>query len=214
MFVITIDINECAEERLHQCLREDQICVNTIGSYYCKLLEVGQLEKFNNCPSGFKRTINSTTNQAECTDIDECATDADTCRDDLEVCINSHGTYQCQSKGSSISERMICPKGFRFHRFLYECQDINECKSGQHECHLETEKCTNTLGSYLCESNVNKPEALNLVSCPQGFEWNSGHKRCEDIDECRENGWKHVCPTNAVCQNTMGTYQCFCEVID
>lgn len=169
--------------------------------------------ELNDCPNGFRLTspINST---AECADIDECATGVHTCRDDLEVCVNSHGTFQCQPRESNPLTRMVCPHGFRFHRFTFECEDINECQSGQHECHLATEKCVNTLGSYRCEAKVNKAQALSLVSCPQGFEFNDTSGRCDDIDECRDSGWKQVCPPNAVCHNTMATYQCLCEVDD
>lgn len=43
-FFPILDINEC-EEETHDCGQQNAICVNTIGSYQCRVIQ---------CPAGYK----------------------------------------------------------------------------------------------------------------------------------------------------------------
>ena len=66
------DIDECDED-ISGC---DQVCFNTLGSYYC------------NCEKGYELDTNNHT----CIDIDECASNNGECE---ESCINTNGSYYC-----------------------------------------------------------------------------------------------------------------------
>ena len=102
--------------------------------------------------------------------------------------------------------------------------DINECEENIHICGLHG--CNNTNGSYEC-------------ICNNGYELDDTGKACTgnntsriivngrlsdyatyrknslfsvsilDIDECKLEG--PVCPVNSNCNNTVGSYNCFCE---
>lgn len=56
--------------------------------------------------------------------------------------------------------------------------------------------CRNKPGGYVCY-------------CPPGHILGAD-KRCEDINECEFYNNK-VCPTNAECINTVGSYRCECK---
>lgn len=73
--------------------------------------------------------------------------------------------------------------------------DIDECEQKTANCGPD-EICRNKPGGYTC-------------SCPIGHTLNA-QRRCEDIDEC--DFYKgNVCPVNAVCVNTLGSYYCNCK---
>nr|XP_039268362.1 fibrillin-1-like [Styela clava] len=76
------------------------------------------------CKEGF------TGNGFNCTDINECWNDLPPCSN----CSNTVGGYSCG-----------CKKGFDGEN----CTDIDECRTGKHNCHPRA-KCTNTHGGYNC----------------------------------------------------------------
>ena len=68
-------MDECVlNPNLNDCT-ENQICVNTPGSFECS------------CVDGYEGD--------PCTDIDECATSIDNCDDVTENCTNNDGSYEC-----------------------------------------------------------------------------------------------------------------------
>merc|ERR1711968_240786 len=74
------------------------------------------------------------------------------------------------------------------------CQDINECTDGTHDCDANA-SCSNTAGSFTCQCNA-------------GYE-GSG-KACQDINECN-NSALNDCDPNALCTNTAGSFTCACN---
>ncbi|XP_027810953.2 adhesion G protein-coupled receptor E5 isoform X9 [Marmota flaviventris] len=81
-----------------------------------------------------------------CDDINECVPPMKVSCGKLADCQNVEGSYYC-----------TCSPGYELRsggtNFTNEsentCQDVDECRSGQHQCHQST-ICTNTLGSYQC----------------------------------------------------------------
>ena len=97
--------------------------------------------------------------------------------------------------------------------------DIGECTAGSHTCHVNAD-CTNTLGSFDC-------------ACRAGYSGDGtvcGSKLCYilqllslchavckieltlylDVNEC-VRAEAHNCHSNAVCSDTIGSFECVCQ---
>lgn len=243
---IALDIDECRHS-LHDCSLKTQVCRNLLGSFIC--LDIGNRQ----CPSGFRAsdTPSPFGAQTNCLDVDECKEEAFDCDRVREDCENFIGSYTCEAKLDSKSRRLTtvapststtsgstdptsCTKGYRFVRFSYQCEDIDECRIGQHDCNLSKEKCVNFPGTYECvplagrgssEESSQSGEAGNsqpgssavvraanrrAIICQSGYERNEEFDICEDLDEC--NQILSPCSTTSYCQNTIGSYVCHCKV--
>ncbi|XP_048863057.1 fibulin-1-like isoform X1 [Brienomyrus brachyistius] len=88
-----------------------------------------------------------------------------------------------------------CRKGYKLKADGRNCEDINECLLGSHNC-LPGERCINTAGHYRC---------LREMSCGTGYELTESNK-CEDINEC-ELG-THNCGPHLDCKNLQGSFRC------
>ncbi|KAH8282830.1 hypothetical protein KR054_010083, partial [Drosophila jambulina] len=219
-----IDIDEC-KELSHDC-KLSQYCHNTIGGYHClnvkakecpegkhydteldeckvsKTTYSTETRKQPSCDDGF------TLKDGSCTDIDECANNStNNCHSKPhQECRNSLGSYICQ-----------CKVGFHLDATSDECVgkdlnvvpwilflnctslyvDINECSINNHKC-LPTQRCDNTIGSYIC---------TRLQSCGTGYTLNAETGNCDDDDECALK--THNCPYNYDCYNTKGSFRCY-----
>ncbi|XP_043863094.1 fibulin-5 isoform X6 [Drosophila mojavensis] len=217
-----VDIDEC-QEQLHDC-KTSQYCHNTIGGYHClnikaKNCPAGYLYnvksdecedddeciqspcekgyKCSNYPGGYDcNLISSETcgtgfllKNGSCIDIDECAqSTTNSCRNDLhQECKNTVGNYHCN-----------CLPGYSLDVTQNKCVDINECSINNHNC-LPTQRCDNTIGSYIC---------TRWTSCGTGYTLNAGTGNCDDINEC-ETG-DHNCGEKQICRNRNGGYICAC----
>ena len=168
----------------------------------------------NTCPPGFRKGSNG---DKDCVDIDECTENQFNCEETLETCVNSVGGYYCEQKidvedQTTVATRVIdptkCQTGFRFSKLTYQCEDIDECRIGQHTCNLATYNCVNKEGSYDCLPMVSSN--LEEESCGSGFRRNRWSRQCEDINEC-ETEYK-PCRRDQSCRNTVGSYVCYCQV--
>ncbi|XP_052745151.1 fibrillin-2 [Bicyclus anynana] len=177
-----LDIDEC-EERLDDCQRLSQHCINTHGNYFC------QDHVSKRCSPGFK--VNVAT--GICEDIDECEESSEVCKRN-EVCINLPGAYNCKSKISTLPKLATkkCQEGTRVRPGGTICEDIDECREGSHLCD-RFQNCINTFGGHECR-------------CKNGFELDSTSASCVDVDECAMK--LDNCAAGLQCLNVLGSFTC------
>lgn len=151
----------------NECLNNNggcqQLCVDTLESYYCACREGYQIQNdpnvLNQCLGGSVRceptccygdichcTIPGSSyarvNGSSCTDVDECRENNGFCDG---TCRNTFGSYQCS-----------CPSGYRLGNNGRQCDDIDECNSEDYRlgrirtCTSPSPICVNTIGSYYC----------------------------------------------------------------
>ncbi|XP_041638767.1 fibulin-2 isoform X1 [Cheilinus undulatus] len=105
---------------------------------------------------------------------------------------NSPCSQQCTAVAGR--PRCSCFPGYSLMMDGHTCEDVDECATNTHSCR-PSERCVNTVGSFVCELQVN---------CPAGYQLRNSV--CEDIDECVLR--THNCGMGFVCKNTMGSFLC------
>ncbi|XP_012277054.1 fibrillin-1 [Orussus abietinus] len=179
------DVNECTE--LDSCPRENQVCVNTYGSYTCY-----ELTEEKTCPAGFKYDVFS----KSCTDVNECAENIHGCTIGEEECRNTEGGYECIS---------TCRPGFQYSPISGNCIDVDECALDLSICGTG-ERCINTIGGHDCSP-----------MCPMGFQPRISSKNdlqeeeflagkfepCQGVEDC-------LCEpiSESTCTGTNGSFVC------
>ncbi|XP_055933014.1 fibulin-1-like isoform X2 [Argiope bruennichi] len=192
-----IDVDECAE-RIDNCDRISQRCVNTNGSYECENEQrprpAADRDSVAQCPPGYRPR------QGGCEDVDECLEGRHRCLPDKEQCVNVPGAYKCQQLlvTPPPAPSRACPTGRRFDPTSGSCQDVDECEEGTHTCDPNTQECLNAVGSFRC---------ISKVTCPYGYRWVAWRRKCEDINECMD-GDNDCDRRTQMCINTPGSYQC------
>ncbi|RVE48740.1 hypothetical protein evm_006634 [Chilo suppressalis] len=174
------DIDECVDS-VDIC-RPDQVCINQLGQYDCKLKSTWRKSQI--CPDGMRLKQGTSI----CEDIDECVEGTHLC-DQYQNCLNTNGSHEC-----------TCKIGFELDITTGACVDINECAMDQHSCIAETQRCDNTVGSYLC---------IRFTSCGTGYILHHSTGKCEDIDECALG--THNCAragSEYHCVNLPGSFRC------
>jgi hypothetical protein len=84
-----------------------------------------------------------------------------------------------------------CSRGFISN--CSDCEDVDECKLGLHDCELDKEVCVNQVGGFICE-------------CAKGYVEIDGE--CKDLNECVNK--TNPCNQNEGCVNKVGGYECKC----
>lgn len=185
------------------CNRRTQLCKNLIGYFTC-------LPKGKECPPGYKEGIS----KDDCVDVNECEEDTFDCVPEAQ-CVNSFGGYYCDVPTVELTTLVPqvaqgCPRGFRYARSTSVCEDIDECRIGQHSCNAATHQCFNTNGSYVCAAiGSSSTNNFERTTCSSGFRRNRWGE-CEDINECER--FDNPCPRGQTCKNSVGSYECFCQV--
>ena len=72
----------------------------------------------------------------------------------------------------------------------------NECANATLNLCAYPDRCIDTEANFTC-------------SCPSGFSTSDNGMTCFDIDECTAG--THQCHPMAACNNTFGSYECFCN---
>ncbi|XP_007129485.1 adhesion G protein-coupled receptor E5 isoform X3 [Physeter macrocephalus] len=105
-----------------------------------------------------------------CDDINECGPPMTVSCGKLADCQNTEGGYHCMC---SPGYELISGATMFQNESENTCQDMDECSSGQHQCHNST-ICLNTVGSYTCHCRrgwVPKPgfqdKQMGTISCEE-----------------------------------------------
>ncbi|KAJ6646501.1 Fibulin-1 [Pseudolycoriella hygida] len=95
-----------------------------------------------------------------------------------------------------------CDAGYIKNEQSGECEDIDECESGDATCDMSSQVCYNTLGNYKCLDIIQSPSV-----CSDGFRYNAKTESCDDINECLEE-IDNCNATTQICLNTRGNFVC------
>lgn len=167
------------------------VCNNTEGSFRCMMsrkcprgmMQISGRCSYINCRNG--TTFNFETSR--CEDGNECSSNP--CSQ-TERCVSLAGSYECHP------EENVCTAGYSPHPVTGQCQDIDECLLGTHDCRHD-QTCFNTVSSYECK-------------CPTGYRLDN-ERQCVDEDECLIHGSPALCPSSSSCINTIGSFRCDCK---
>ncbi|XP_049782104.1 fibulin-1-like isoform X2 [Schistocerca cancellata] len=139
---------------------------------------------------------------------------------------NNPCAHKCLDTGVAVE--CTCYPGYQLDADGKSCNDIDECALEVHSCDIQTQECRNQPGAYVCvnrDGTVSKPHQpthhgdgigddgsdMNLGRCPVGYKYNISSQLCDDIDECDLN-WG-ICGNFSICQNTIGSFVCFGQVL-
>ncbi|KAM9364884.1 fibulin-2 [Pholidichthys leucotaenia] len=111
----------------------------------------------------------------------------------FDPCADNSG---CDQHCTVVAERPHCScfPGFSLMTDGQMCQDVDECMTNTHSCR-PSERCVNTVGSFVCELQV---------ACPAGYQLRNA--LCEDVDECTLQ--THDCGVGFMCENILGSFLC------
>ncbi|XP_055859606.1 uncharacterized protein LOC106063092 isoform X3 [Biomphalaria glabrata] len=200
-----LDIDECSRNTSNCSIGNNEVCVNTAGSFNCA------------CQSGF-----------------QLDTDGKTCKD-IDFCAGNACTWRCQEINMNTSSECICDIGYNVDTDGFTCkdcvdglfgekcwqvcacnqgntreciktngtcvckpgwtgttcvQDIDECSDSKFNCSSDHYVCLNTPGSFRC-------------SCQQGFKLDTDGKTCI---ECPEGQFGLNCQHQCSCQKSNTQY--------
>jgi hypothetical protein len=121
-----------------------------------------------------------------CRDRDECVDGSARCHV-RATCTNTKGSYEC-----------ACPPDDLESLDGKQCEELNQCLTGQHDCDTQSQVCIDVEGpEWTC-------------SCKRGYESVDGGA-CQDVDDCQDG--KHDCQAPAQCvenDDEEGGFRCLC----
>ncbi|XP_058487669.1 fibulin-2 isoform X2 [Solea solea] len=187
------DMDECQLYAGQLCQHK---CINILGSYRCECHRgyILQQDRHSCAPVSPDednrvreespaviptQTTTTTTTTAHPVRLNPCAANGPC----SQQCTTVAGQAHCS-----------CFPGFSLMTDGRMCEDVDECVTNTHSCR-PSERCVNTVGSFVCELQV---------TCPTGFQLSNSV--CEDVDECVLQA--HKCGVGSVCENTMGSFLC------
>jgi len=175
------------------------------------------------CDEGFERDPMP---DGPCLDIDECSTALSDCHDKA-TCTNTIPAFDC-----------TCNEGYQGDG-VNNCDDVDECLTGENLCDVQTTECKNNEGGYTClckigYERVNETHCQNINECDGANNCDVATTDCEDTDgsylcncmlgyvrvdefsctdddECADEA-KNDCHENATCSNNAGSFTCTCNI--
>ncbi|KAK2914538.1 fibulin-2 isoform X1 [Channa argus] len=192
------DVDECQLYAGQLC---QHTCINIWGSYLCECHQGYILQQDrHSCvpvsPDEDNRVREDSPAVVPTQTTTTMATTASTTTTNTVPLNPCAGNGPCSQQCIVAVGRALCScfSGFSLMTDGHTCEDVDECVASTHSC-LATERCVNTVGSFVCELQV---------TCPAGYQLRSGI--CEDIDECALQ--THNCRVGLVCENTVGSFLC------
>lgn len=145
------NINECTATP--SICPSDSICMDNEGSYRCHCIS-GYIQKDNiTCEPV---CMDACQNGGTCVAPETCAClpgyTGTQCQDDVNECLSTTTDHMCTHVFSECVNTIgghfcRCRAGYQGNGT--NCEDIDECKSGIHDC-ITDNACMNTVGSYVC----------------------------------------------------------------
>lgn len=181
-----IDVNECEEMANEYTCDPRFRCQNTWGKFVCvPVYSPRQTPTFDKCAPGLKME------GGICLDINECAIGNHNCLLATENCVNTHGSFKCESltdkaeydSGNSVGhlppncpdgqvfnlsvgkcvQERLCRAGYYWDPDTRRCVDVNECEDDP--CDVGS-TCQNIAGSYRCDQVICQAgEVLDRHKC-------------------------------------------------
>ncbi|XP_062320284.1 fibulin-2 isoform X1 [Osmerus eperlanus] len=188
------DVDEC---QLYQGQLCHHTCVNTWGSYRCDChLGYTLLQDRHSCAPASIEEDNRVRGD------DRPITEQSTTM--APTSISTIPPNPCAGNGPCMQQCMVvagkahcsCFPGFSLKGDSHTCEDVNECRTGTHNC-SSGDYCVNKEGSFQCVS-------LNEM-CDEGF-IHTMNMECLDVNECVTN--THSCQPSERCVNTVGSFVC------
>ena len=133
------------------------------------------------CDDGQKRNANGS-----CIEFNACVENSTICGSNAK-CTSSFGKVRCD-----------CLDGFeKINETSTQCEDKDECLTGNNDCLKSASTCENSIGSYecICKSGYEKPHS-------------NSSKACVNIDECSK---KELNNCHHKCYDSLGSYECTCK---
>jgi hypothetical protein len=75
----------------------------------------------------------------------------------------------------NLSDIGPCAVGYAKNLDTNECDDINECDTGEAQCDTNNQACLNTIGSYKCLDIIGSEKKGN---CEEGFRYQARIDQC------------------------------------
>jgi hypothetical protein len=100
-----------------------------------------------------------------CEDIDECETKTDNCHR-YAACQNTDGGFTCACNKGFEGDGVKCSCNAGYEIVGAVCVNIDECTTGEHNCHLDAD-CTDIEGGYTCACTEENEHSC--TNCTQPF---------------------------------------------
>lgn len=134
---VLLTLSEAGSRNTTACARQCPANSSCVGGDVCR------------CAPGFSSSSGEdfTDTFGSCDDINECGPPLTVSCGKLADCQNTEGGYDCMCiPGYELTSGATVFK----NESENTCRDMDECSSGQHQCHNST-ICVNNVGSYTCQ---------------------------------------------------------------